>query len=244
MTVSRLRDLLIWDAPGRVVMAVDSIGGVGPLPGDAVAASAETVAHFALRVPLLEVLCAGATPAIVADALTIAREGAGEAMMTHLRALAAEAGVPPEGVTGSTEENLPTRETGIGITVLGFLPPDAPNRRARPGDVVLCAGLPLSAPRDELYPGHPGMVSVAEVRAALESGLTHDALPVGSRGVGFEVGELACTAGLAASLADGPVSLSDSGGPSSCVLFACREGDAPALASLFSAPVATVARLT
>lgn len=245
MTVSRRRDLLVWDAPGRVVVACDSVGGAGPLPGDAVPASAETVAHFALRVPLLEVLCAGATPAIVTDALTIARAGAGERMIAHLRELAAEAGVPPECVTGSTEENIPTRSTGIGVTVLGFLPADAPELRARAGDVVLCAGVPLSAPRDDLYPGHPQQVRVADVKDALASGLVHDALPVGSRGVGAEVEELARTAGLTASFGEAPFALTDSGGPSSCVLFACSPADAPALRAVFAAstPVVTVASL-
>ena len=45
----RLRDLLLLG--DDLVVATDSIGGIGPKPADTVAADAATVAHFGLRVP-------------------------------------------------------------------------------------------------------------------------------------------------------------------------------------------------
>lgn len=245
--VERVRDLLILDAPGRLVVACDSVGGIGPKPADTVPATARTTAHFATRVPLLEVLCAGARPIAVVDTLCVERAGLGEELIAEVRSLAGEAGVPAEAVTGSTEDNVPTRATGIGVTVLGLLPP---GRRvggtAWAGDVVLCAGLPLSAPRDHLFPGHPGQVPLDAVRRALASGLVHEALPVGSRGVAHEVNQLAANAGLVAAEVPSGVSPTDSGGPSSCVLFACAAADADALADVLGAgvPLAAVARLT
>ncbi len=243
--VERLRDLLVLD--GTLVVATDSVGGIGPKPADTVAADAATVAHFGLRVPLLEVICAGARPICVIDALCVEREPTGAAMIAEIRRLAAAAGVPEEAVTGSTEDNAPTRATGIGVTVLGRLPVGGTRvGGSRVGDLVLCAGLPLSAPRDRVYIGHPGQVPVEAVAAALATGLVHDALPVGSRGLAWEVPQLALTAGLGAQWdASSQISREASGGPSSCVLFSCDPADAAALGEALGAavPVEVVARL-
>ncbi|MGC3954392.1 MAG: AIR synthase related protein [Propionicimonas sp.] len=240
---ARVRDLLILD--GSLVVACDSIGGIGPGPADTVAAEAVTVGHFALRVPLLEVLCAGARPVAVVDALCLAYEPTGRVMIDEIRRLAAEAGVPPGAVTGSTEENVPTRATGIGVTVLGRLASGTGvGGGSQPGDVVVCAGLPLSAPRDQIVIGHPGQVPVAAVRAVLAAGLTHDALPVGSKGVAWEAGELAASAGLGLEWLPSGISRTDSGGPASCVLFSCPPSVVERLAGLVApAPLTVVARL-
>lgn len=241
--VRRVRDLLVLD--GTLVVASDSVGGIGPKPADSVAADAVTVAHFALRVPLLEVLCAGARPIAVVDALCVEYEPTGRTMIEEIRRLAAEAGVPAEAVTGSTEENVVTRATGVGVTVLGRLPSeDTMGGGSRPGDVVVCAGLPLSAPRDEIVIGHPGQVAVAAVRAVLASGLAHDALPVGSKGVAWEAVQLAESAALTAEWLEPGVSRTDSGGPASCVLFSCAPGAVETLRALVApAPLSAVARL-
>jgi len=148
-TARRVRDLLIIG--DDLVIATDSIGGIGPKPADTIAADAATVAHFALRVPLLEVLCAGAQPIAIIDDLCVELEPTGAVMIAEIRRLAAAAGVAADAVTGSTEDNVPTVATGIGVTVLGRL---SPGHRvgggSQPGDVVICAGLPISAPRDEV----------------------------------------------------------------------------------------------
>lgn len=239
----RFRDLLVLDAPGRLVLACDSIGGIGPKPADAVRVDGRTTAHFGVRVPLLEVLCSGARPIALANALCLERNPSGQPMIDEIEALAAEAGIPPEAVTGSTEENAPTVMTGIGVTVLGLL--DQPLPRAQRGDVVVCAGLPVSAPEFDIHIGHPAQVAVGEVRAVLASGLTHDALPVGSRGVGAELSDMA--AGLTIELLDDHgVDIHCSGGPASCVLFACPPQAVEELTALLAPgrPWALLARLS
>ncbi len=240
----RVRDLLVLGAD--LVVATDSIGGIGPKPADTVAADAATVAHFALRVPLLEVLCCGARPIAVVDALCVELEPTGRVMIEEVLRLAAAAGVPAEAVTGSTEDNVPTSATGVGVTVLGRIGPDGLlSGGSRPGDVVLCAGLPISAPGHDIRIGHPDQVDVAAAAAAVASGLVHDALPVGSKGVGWEVSQLAGSAGLGHEWLDPvPVSRTASGGPASCVLFSCSPEAVPAVTALLgTAPVQPVARL-
>ncbi len=243
--VRRIRDLLILD--GTIVIAADSVGGIGPKPSDTVSSDAVTVAHFALRVPLLEVICAGASPIAVVDTLCVELEPTGAPMIEEIRRLAAEAGVPPVAVTGSTEENVATVATGIGVTVIGRVEPgDLLSGGSHSGDLVVCAGVPLSAPHDEVWIGHPGQVSVASASAVVASGLVHDALPVGSRGVGWEVAQLAGSAGLEHEWLDVPgVSLTASGGPASCVLFSCDPDSVEAVRGRIDAatPVHVIARL-
>ena len=243
--VKRIRDLLILD--GTLVIAADSIGGIGPKPADTVHADARTVAHFALRVPLLEVICSGARPIAVIDNLCVELEPTGVPMLVEIQRLAAEAGVGPLAVTGSTEENVTTQATGIGITVIGRIGPGALlSGRSRSSDVVICAGLPRSAPHDDLWIGHPDQVTVAAVSAVVASGLVHDALPVGSKGLAWEVAQLAESAGLGLVwLEPARVSLTASGGPASCVLFSCQPESVERLTNTLGSgtPVNLVAQL-
>lgn len=245
-TVRPFRDLLVLG--GGLVVATDCVGGIGPKPADTVPADAVTVAHFALRVPLLEILCVGAEPIAVVNDLCVERDPTGEPMIAEIRRLAAEAGVSAEAVTGSTEENVVTRSTGVAVTVIGRLPKGRePRGRSLAGDLVLCAGTPLSAPRDHLVIGRPGLVPVTSVRALLASGLVHDAVPVGSRGLAWEVPQLAGPAGLTAVwTTDAPVSRTDSGGPSSCVLLSCAPDAVQPLRAIIGAgvPLHPVAQLT
>ncbi len=230
--VRAVRDLLFLDGSGSLVVACDSIGGIGPRPADAHHADAATVAHFAMRVPLLELLCTGATPIALVNTLCQDRDSAA-ALIDEFRRLAREVGIPDDAVTGTTEDNVPTTMTGVGVVVIGRRHGSPTTTRGLAGDAVICAGLPMSAPRHELFPGHPELVAAAEVQALVGSGLVHDALPVGSRGLEWEVPELARTAGLAVEWApDHGLDLTQSGGPSSCVLFACAPDDVPRLHEL------------
>lgn len=235
-SVTRIGDLLVLEEGGaRLVIACDSVGGIGPKPADAVAIDARSVGHFATRVPLMEVLCAGATPLVVVNNLCVEAEPTGAEMIDAVRELAGSVGVPPERVTGSTEDNVETRATGIGVTVIGRLASPARAGGARPKDAVACLGWPRSAPGDEIYVGRPDLVDLGELSRALGSGLIHDAWPVGSKGVGWEGAQLGDAAGLALRWTDdNPVPLDRSGGPASCVLIACEEASLPRIREFFA----------
>ncbi|MDO5093818.1 MAG: transcriptional regulator [Propionibacteriaceae bacterium] len=231
MTVQPIRDLLIVPGSPRLVVACDSVGGIGPRPADVVAVPGDVVAHFAARVPLLEVLCSGARPVALINTLCHDLAEAGTFIDTF-RQIAAEVGIAPGAVTGSTEENVPSPATGVGVTVIGAEERPLITGGGRDGDIVVCAGWPRSAPRDAVYVGHPDIVPLEVVKALVDSGLVHDALPVGSRGIGFEAAQLARSAGLTCRPLDHPIPVGDSGGPATCVLLACRPGDEPVLRRL------------
>jgi hypothetical protein len=226
--VRRVRDLSLVPLTEDTVLVVacDSVGAIGPKPGDAVSAEGETVGYFAARVPLLEVLCAGAVPLLVVDALMVELEPTGSAILAGVRRACREAGLDEDAaVTGSTEENVPTNATGVGVMVLGVAPraslyPGA----AQSGDGLYLLGVPKSAPTHAVVMGDPEMVAMRAILDLRSHSTVHDLLPVGSRGAAWEAGQLAASAGLRARLelgnvADGEL-LRRSGGPATAVLVA------------------------
>lgn len=226
LPVSSIRDLTLLDiGHGRVlVIACDSVGSIGPKPHDSFPASSAMTAHYALRVPLLELLAAGATPEVIVDTLSVEMDPTGAEMIAEIRRVAGTIGLAPERVTGSTEDNVPSVATGIGVTVIGVADRDGlRSGTSQAADVVLCLGAPTSAPQDEVVMDDQRMISFETLAAVLDVSGVRDALPVGSRGIGYEAQQLASSAGLTFVRTDHPVGdpgfdLAKSGGPASCVL--------------------------
>ncbi len=228
----RFRDLLIIRPQGRLVIACDSIGGIGSKSGDTVYADPITVATFALRVPLIELLCAKADPIAVCNCLAVEYDPLGRQIIDQVISVAAQAGIPADQVTGSTEDNVTTISTGLGISAIGSLADDQPLPRAHSGDIVICIGRPISAPDDEVYISHPSMVEIGEVKVLVDSGIVHDALPIGSHGIAYEIEQMASSAGLSYSLRHSDLDYHHSAGPSSAILIACSPRDETTLHSL------------
>jgi hypothetical protein len=247
--VDRVRDLLLLrlDEARVLVVACDSSGGIGPKEADSYRATAREVAHFACRVALLEVIAAGARPLVIVDNLCVESTPTGAAMIDEVRRVASEMGLDPsESVTGSTEDNVPTRSTGIGVTVLGL----AARAELRPGvsqvgDAVVCLGVPRSAPRDRVEIDDALFVSARELMEILTVPGVHDALPVGSRGIAYEAAALASEASLSCVFdRDVALDISCSAGPSTCVLLSCRSTSVARLRALrHDLPVAIIGTL-
>lgn len=248
----RERDLvyLRTGADEVLVVACDSDGGLGPKPADTVAVSGFDLGRFAARVPLLEVIAAGATPVLVVDTLAVELEPTGSAIISGVRTEAELAGLSPDAVTGSTEDNVPTVATGVGVTVLGRAAIDALRiGTARSGDLLAVVGHPMSAPDHQFGPDSPGVLSCPALTAALEIPGITEALPIGSSGVRAEIDQLARTAGLTVTvLPDWPFDNDQSGGPSTAALVTVSsdhdEGETlDALADASGLPIVPVARL-
>jgi hypothetical protein len=267
LAAGRVRDLSLIPLPdgSQLVIACDSVGGIGPRKDDTVAATAYTTGFFAVRTPLLELLCAGAFPHLIVNTLCFESGPQADEMVRAIVEVAAGLGLPRSAVTGSTEDNVRTTTTGIGITVIGSVTSGGLRTgRSRAGDLVACLGLPRSAPQFVLTPGDPELPTVEEVSAALAISLVREALPVGSRGIAHELASLADTAGLHHRLTDPlrPRSIAvptvtdrhrgqgdgldvlASGGPASCVLVSLDPAALPALRSIRAdLPVTVVGEL-
>lgn len=190
--MSNFRDLTLVDmTPSKqLVIACDSSAGIGKKPLDEVDSPTGLVARFALRVPLLELFCFGAKPICIVDTLGNEMEPTGKTMIASLQAEMQAAGIGQIPLNGSTEDNMTTKTTSVGVTVIG-------EKRSSVGQVNVD-----SATIYQFGSPHVG----SEVLAYLDTMITYqdvqqirahagvlDMLPVGSQGILHEVSELART---------------------------------------------------
>lgn len=244
----RVRDLSVLAvAPGvSLVVACDSNGGIGPKPGDTVATTGYELGRLAARVPLLEMLACGATPLLLIDTLSVERDPTGNALLAGVRDEMRDAGMDPiAALNGSTEDNVPTVATGIGVVVLGVAADDRfrPGR-ARAGDLLVCVGMPKSAPRHRVLSDDPAILRPSALRRLIVLDGVGDVLPVGSRGVAAEARDLAAFAGLRAALDPGAtLDLAGSGGPATCCIVALPPAVLPALRALVLPPLTVIGEL-
>ncbi len=244
----RVRDLTALELGNGIslVVAVDSDGGIGPRENDVVKVSDYLLGRFAIRVPLMEILCCGALPLAAFDMLTMSMEDGGNEIVRGIRDELAEAGLPEDfPLSGSTEDNVPTTMTGVGTTVLGLVH----DNDSRPGtsqadDVVLCAGLPKSGPEDEIRLDDGEIARQSQVRTLLGVDGAHDLLPVGSRGVLYEAEEMGKSAGLRfVESSEAAIDPTKSAGPSTCVLVSAQAQKIESIADAVAVPVAILGRL-
>lgn len=220
----KIRDLTLMavNEDQYLAVACDSDGAIGNKPQDVVKVSEKVIAQFAVRVPLFEIISCGAVPFLVIDCLSVEMEPSGERIVTEIRNYVREAGINEDiQVTGSSEENVPTVQTGIGVTILGMVDRDGLKiGSSQPGDRVLCAGIPKSGPDDEVRTDDPEILSLRDLQTLRKSAFVHDILPVGSKGIGYEAQQLA-QAGSLTFRPDERVFLdgNKSAGPSTCVLL-------------------------
>jgi len=226
----RVRDLSVLSiAPGvLLVVACDSNGGIGPKPGDTVRTSGYELGRLAARVPLAEMIACGATPILLIDTLNVEQEPTGATIIAGIQDEMRDAGMDPaHALNGSTEDNVPTIATGVGIVVLGLAAEDRfrPGR-AKAGDTVLCVGVPKSAPHYQVVSDDPTILRPSALRQLASLDVIGDILPVGSRGVAAEAHDLAAFAGLPFVPDASPaIDMAASGGPGTCCLITVSPED-------------------
>ena len=139
-----------------------------------------------------------------------------------------EAGLSNVQLTGSTEDNMPTTQSGFGVTAIGLLQmQDCRIASTRRGDRVVCVGVPRSGIKNERYSEYDrDTAKVSTVRRLAGLPYVHEILPVGSKGVRYEAGQLAETAGLRFTPEERPeIDMETSAGSSTAVLCTLREDD-------------------
>ena len=230
-----------------IVVSCDSCGGIGPKPLDRVRASGYTVGRFAARVALMETLSVGARPVCLANTLTVEPRPTGVQIIRGIHDEVRHAGLNSRIVmTYSTEKNIPVRQTGLGVTVLGTVDSKSLKvGRCKSGDAVVAVGLPrvgsevLPAERDRL------IVDTRDVRALLESHLVNEVIPVGSQGILHEVRTIAKDSGLRFILRSHPdIDVRKSAGPATAILCACPSSRVRELSAFVEKPVHLVGRLS
>ncbi len=222
VAAEKLRDLSLIDLPGglTVVIACDSNASNGEKANDTHQNTVEEVSVSALKVPLMEVLAAGARPMVVVNNLCVEMNPYGARLIEGMRSELRRSNLAHVQLTGSTEDNMRTTQTGIGVTVIGL----ASRERLRigkacGGDAVVCVGIPQSGIHTPYSEFAPDVAKIGTVEQLARLPYVHEILPIGSKGARYEAGELARVAGLFFERrSDCPVDLETSAGASTAVL--------------------------
>ncbi|MCW4028959.1 MAG: hypothetical protein NWE92_04855 [Candidatus Bathyarchaeota archaeon] len=231
------RDLRLFQytADDVLVIACDSLGGIGPKPLDYVHVDGYTVGKFTARVALMETLSVGALPLCVADNLCVEYEPTGREILRGVCDEAILAGLDPESaVTGSTEKNISVEQTGLGVTVVGTCKKAALRIGvSKPNDVVIAIGDPSVG--EEVVPAEAEgrICGVADVLKLLSVEGMHEVLPVGSEGLGHEIEVLSASSGLHFSPDFVKVDLAKSAGPATALLASISASKIDAVKQLF-----------
>ena len=239
----RFRDLTLVSLIGdlHLVIACDSNASIGEKPNDGLAKPYSEVGISALKVPMMEVLAAGAVPLLIINALCMEMDPSGRKFIETMSGELIRCGYDPSMMlTGSTEDNVLTLQSGIGITVIGVASEEKLSLgQAQEKDVVLCVGNPKGGVVIPYAEGEPDIASISTVQSLKEVSAIHELLPVGSKGVVYEANELAKTAGFIFRLNDDPpdINLYQSAGASTAVLAAVPASQVSSVANAVSVPV-------
>jgi hypothetical protein len=226
---SQVRDLTVMNLSETLllIVAADSDGAIGPKPEDVVRVSGYECGRFGTRVPLMEIVASGAIPVAAFDLLAVEMNPTGGEIIRGVREELLSVGLSDDfPLSGSTEDNVPTRQTGMGVVVLGLVA----EKDFRPGsssrdDEVICVGVPKSGPGDVITLGDQEIADSRTVLGLVKIAGVHDILPVGSKGILYEAHELARSSGLTFRVdAQCSLNMQKSAGPCTCCLASAAPG--------------------
>lgn len=214
--ISRYRDLtILQDDQKNLVIACDSSGGIGPKKLDVVKTDGYTLGRFLARVVLMEILSVGAKPITIIDTLAVEMNPTGQDIIRGITAEAMQLGLDTNNLlNGSTEENIPVQQTGVGITAIGEVL--KLQCESYPGNQVICIGVPKVGP--EVYLEDAEICNLPTIRELREIEGVQEIVPIGSKGINYELNELLKRNVLSFINFKSSIDVHKSAGPVTCVI--------------------------
>lgn len=233
--IERYRDLvIIYEKDVAFVVSCDSLGAVGNKENDILKVDEEIVGRTTLKVALSELLSVGATPLVVSDTLSVEMHPTGEKILKGIKKELEENGLEVV-LTGGTEENFPTFMTGIGITAVGRAKKeDLKIKKVRKGMHVALIGYPRVG--SEVL-GAEDVMTLKDYIKISQTKEVVEAIPVGSKGIAYELGVLEDLYRFRIKEDDGlNIDLFKSAGPATCCLVVYREEDTDFIKAITDKP--------
>lgn len=240
MKTIKYRDLTLIDInfDQTLVVSCDSSGGIGEKENDIVKTTPEVVGYFSTQVALMELLAFGAKPITVVNTLSVEMNNTGKRIIEGIKQALKPLNLSTENiVTGSTEENFPVSVTGVGITVIGMINKNEWERPlTKSGMIAVLVGIPRVG--DEVLEYENSIMNISLLLKLKEKSYISEILPVGSKGVLYELEEIAKSNNIDFNLEDNiSIDLKKSGGPSTCVIVSMDRSKYKQLKEEFSLPV-------
>lgn len=230
MHVSKYRDLTLLqiDQSRYFTIACDSCGGIGMSELDLVKVEESIVGYLTARVCLFETLAFRAKPTLLINTLCVEMEGRGQRILTGIKQAIIEYNELQFfnqeldiSITGSTEENIPTLQTGLGITLMGEIYKPFERPLVNKGDVVILIGYPKVGQEVliDMNENLNEIVSFHSLKQLMVLPGVKDILPVGSQGVKNELKQLSKTHNIDIQVYEiEPTFLEKSAGPATCIM--------------------------
>lgn len=208
-----------------LVVACDSCGAIGSKEYDLVHVAPAIVGQLTCRVALLEIVSVGAQPKAVSAAISAEPAPTGDEVLAGVRREVNSYCSDDIPIAISTEKNMPTKQTGVGITVIGICKTDELRiGLTQPDDEIYCIGVPKVG--DEVARSNEvEILQTSHIQALLALSGVHDILPIGSGGILKEVENLAASVHRSFVRNDKcKLDIYKSAGPSTCAVFSCIPG--------------------
>lgn len=203
-----------------LVASCDSCGAIGMKDLDTFKIAWSITGRLTTRVALLEVLSTGAVPQMMTVAISNEPHPTGDRILEGVKEELESAGLTTIPMAISTEKNMFTQQTGLGISVIGLTEKNQLRiGTAQSGDDVYCLGLPKVGPEIS-HLEDSEIVQVKDIQILLGISGIHDIVPVGSRGIRTEAQQLATSVKCRIIIDPSCVlDLDKSAGPSTCLIF-------------------------
>ena len=190
MEIRQIRDITIidYDHKSYLGIACDSCGGIGYKEHDLVKASPQLTAYHTGKVVLAELMSMGFTPFILADGLAVEMNNTGRQLIEGFNEVLSKLSFNVH-LTGSTEENIKTVQTSMGVTCIGFCSKDKLKfKKTKTGDICLLVGLPMVG--NEVLQNPDKILDIDDFEKLYLCDYINEMLPIGSRGIECELNDL------------------------------------------------------
>ena len=239
MEIKQIRDLTVIsiDEKRYLGIACDSCGGIGNKEHDVVKASPQLTAYQTGKVVLAELMSMGFTPVILADGLAVEMNDTGKQLIEGFQEVLSKLKTAKVHLTGSTEENIKTVQTSMGVTCIGICDKDKLKyKKTSKNDICMLIGLPLVG--NDVVNNPDKILDIDDYEQLYLCDFIKEIVPVGSRGTSLELDDLCRYNNLNFKFKDDvSVNLKSSGGPSCCCLITLDEKNIEKISGLITKPV-------
>ena len=201
-----------------LVITSDNSGGIGSKKHDVVSVPYETVSYYSFRVAVMECMALGATPISVVIH-NFCGDEEWQALVSGVERGIGELGIKEIKITGSSETNMPLLQSALGVVVIGKMKTnELPDIQLDDNLRFAVIGKPLVG--EEVVTEQDAIAPLDLFRWACEQDGIRAVLPVGSKGILYELNQLISSGEVNESAVKINLDIQKSSGPSTCFIVA------------------------
>ena len=221
MEIKQVRDLTLISIDENRYMGIscDSCGAIGNKEFDVVKATPQITAYQTAKVALAELMSMGFTPLVLSNGLAVEMNDTGKQLIEGFNSALSMLKTCKVHLTGSTEENMKTVQTSMGVTCIGVCDKDKLKyKKTTNHDICILLGLPLVG--NDVINNPDKILDVSDYENLYLCDIIKEILPIGSRGISSELNDLCEYNNLNFKYKDNiSLDITKSAGPSCCCLI-------------------------